>query len=272
VDMALETFRSRESAVEKLHAETERLAALVPEHEALVARLQEAFAPSALTLESGGTVMDSFGQARDGIEAARRDLDSASSAIREGRILTASALLRQVGAHQEQAGLRLAEVAAKHARLDSLRGANRGLLDQLADRFSRSGAELDATAWITAETRAAHRQAEGWMQEARSWIEASREDPVQTEAKLLAAGAGLDRVEKELVPADRRRYEEALARAAERRRQEEQERRDRERRAAERSRSTLTSSSGGSGGSGSSSGSGRSSWGGSGSGSGKSGW
>jgi uncharacterized membrane protein YgcG len=284
VDTALETFRSRESAVEKLHAETERLAALVPEHETLVARLQEAFAPSALTLESGGTVVDSFGQARDGIEAARLDLDSASSAIREGRILTASTLLRQVGAHQEQAGLRLAEVAAKHARLDSLRAANRGLLDQLADRFSCSATELDATAWITAETRAAYRQAEGWMQEARSWIEAGREDPIQAEAKLLAAGAGLDRVETELVPADRRRYEEALARAAERRRQEEQERRDRERRAAERARSTLTSSSsggssrgssfgsGGSGGSGSSSGSGRSSWGGGGSGSGKSGW
>jgi uncharacterized membrane protein YgcG len=112
VDRTLEAGRSWEREAGKRRAETERLAAVVPEHEALAARMLERFGKSDQTLTSGG-----LAAARDAIEAARRDLDAASAALRQGRALAAAALLRQVGAHQEQAGRCLAEIKDELDRL-----------------------------------------------------------------------------------------------------------------------------------------------------------
>ncbi len=112
VDRTLEAGRAWERDSRERRAATERLAALVPGHEALAARLQEEFGQSDQTLKSGG-----MAAARAGIEAARHDLDAASAALREGRALAAAALLRQVGAHQEQAGRSLAEIMDELDRL-----------------------------------------------------------------------------------------------------------------------------------------------------------
>lgn len=112
VDRTLEAGRSWERDSRERRAATERLAALVPGHEALAARLQEEFGQSDQALKSGG-----MAAARAGIEAARHDLDAASAALREGRALAAAALLRQVGAHQEQAGRSLAEIMDELDRL-----------------------------------------------------------------------------------------------------------------------------------------------------------
>lgn len=112
VDRTLEAGRSWEREAGERRAETERLAALLPEHETLALRLRQEFGQTDQTLASGGMTA-----ARDGIEAARRDLDAAAAALREGRALGAVALLGQVGAHQEQAGRSLAEIKATLQRL-----------------------------------------------------------------------------------------------------------------------------------------------------------
>jgi hypothetical protein len=105
VDRTLEAGRSWERAAAERRAETGRLAALVPEHEALALQLREELGQSDETLESGG-----IEGARRAIAAAQRDFDAASATLREGRVLAAAAQLRQAAAHQQQAAQCLAEI------------------------------------------------------------------------------------------------------------------------------------------------------------------
>lgn len=105
VDRTLEAGRSWERTAGERRAETERLAGLLPEHQALAVRMRERFGRSDETLKSGG-----LEAARGEIGVARHNLDAAAAAVREGRVLAAAELLRKVGAHQERAGGCLAEI------------------------------------------------------------------------------------------------------------------------------------------------------------------
>ena len=226
VDASREIFGARETAVEERRAETERLAALLPEHELVLAGTQEAFAESALSLGPGdeihpgadGTVADNADEAREEIAAARGKLDLAVTGIREGRLLAAASLLGEVRSHQELAGFRLAEITAKRARLDRARRDNRGLLAGLVDRTAQLGRELLGDARITQPTLDAYEKAAGRVRAVRSWTEEGREDPLEAGRELLAAEAALDRVEDTLAPQDRelhRQAAKALAKARE---------------------------------------------------------
>lgn len=112
VNQTLEAGRSWEKDAGERRAETERLAGLIPEHQALATRMQERFGKSDGTLASGG-----LEAARGEIGVARHNLDAAAAAVREGRVLAAAALLQKVGAHQERAGLCLSEIKNELDRL-----------------------------------------------------------------------------------------------------------------------------------------------------------
>lgn len=112
VDRSLEAARSWEKEVRERSAETERLAGLLPEHQALAARMRERFGTSDETLRSGG-----LEAARGEIGVGRHNLEAAAAAIREGRVLAAAELLRKAGAHQERAAGCLAEIRNELDRL-----------------------------------------------------------------------------------------------------------------------------------------------------------
>lgn len=217
VDASRKTFDERETAVGERRAETERLAALLPQHELVLAGTRDSFAESALGLGAGdeihpgadATVVDNADEAREEIAAARGKLDLAVAGLREGRMLAAASLLRQVRGHQEQTGFRLAEITAKRARLDRAREDNRGLLAKLEARAAKTGPDLAGDPRITQPTRDAFEAAAGRLRAARGWIDRGREDPLAAAQELLAAEDGLDRVDM-LAPRDR----ELHARAA----------------------------------------------------------
>lgn len=219
VEASLQTFAARETGVEEQRAETERIAALVPEHELVLAGTREAFAESALSLGPGdevhpgadGTVGDNAEEAREEVASARGKLDGAAAEIRAGRMLAAASLLRQVRGHQEQAGFRLAEIAAKRARLDRAREENRGLLGVMEVRVADAGPELSGDARIRPQTLAAFEEVAANVWTAREGVDTGKEDPLRIGEDLVAARAGLDRIDGTLAPADRKLYREAAA-------------------------------------------------------------
>lgn len=223
VDASRTTFEERETAVAELRAETERLAALLPEHELVLAATRETFAESALGLGPGdelhpgadGTVADNADEAREEIVAARGKLDLGAAAIREGRMLAAAALLREVRGHQEQTGFRLAEITAKRARLDRARQDNRALLAGLEGRTARLGAGLAGDPRITRPTRAVFEETAGRVRIVRGSLAAGREDPLEAGRELAAAEDALDRIEDTLAPRDRELHAQAAKALAE---------------------------------------------------------
>jgi len=229
LETSRKTFEERETAIAGRRAETERLAALLPGHEAILAGLRKAYAESAL-----GAVADLLDEAQREIDAARAQLDLAADGIRKGRLLAAASLLGQVRARQEQAGAHLAEIVESRARLDRAREDNLQVLAELEARAGRMGPELSLDPGITQRTLAVFEEAAGRIRTVREWIDAGREDPLRAGEELLAARNELDRVETTLAPEDRRLHEEALRR----RREEEEEDR---RRAERRRRSTASS-------------------------------
>ena len=217
VDASLQTFAARETRVEEQRAETERIAALVPEQELVLAGTRESFAESALALGPGdevhpgadGTVDDNVEEAREEVVSARGKLEGAAAGIRAGRMLAAASLLRQVRGHQKQARFRLAEITAKRARLDRSREDNRGILAGMEERIEESWPELSDDARITEPTLAAFEEASEKVRTARERMDTGREDPLRIGEDLVAAGAGLDRVEGTLAPADRQLHDDA---------------------------------------------------------------
>lgn len=204
LEASRKTFEERETAVAERHAKTERLAALLPEHELVLAGTREAYAESAL-----GEVGDNVDRAREEIAAARGRLDLAEAGLREGRMLAAAALLAEVRAHQEQACSHFAEIKANRARLDRAREENRARLAELEARTAGLGPGLSGDPRITRPTLAAFVEAAGRVRTAREWIDAGREDPLRAGQELLAAREGLDRLETALAPEDRRLHDEA---------------------------------------------------------------
>jgi len=217
LDASIRMFEARETGIEERRAETERIAALVPEHEAILEATREAFAESALALGPGdeihpgadGTVGNNIDEAREEIAAARGKLDEAVAGTRAGRMLAAASLLRQVEWHQEQAGFRLAEISAKRARLDRVREGNRGLLAEMEKRVAKAGPDLSGDTRITEATLSAFEEVAARVRTARGWIDTRKEDPLRAEEELHAARNGLDRVEGALAPADRQLHGEA---------------------------------------------------------------
>lgn len=203
VDASRKTFEERETAVAARRAETERLAALLPEHELVLDATLEAYAESAL-----GPAWDNVDETRQEIAAARGKLDLAEAGLREGRMLAAASLLGEVRFHQEQAGSRLAEIKDTRARLDRAREENRGLLPELEARASSLGADLSGDPRITKPTLSAFEEAAARVRTVRQWIDAGREDPLKAGQELVAAREGLDRTAV-LAPEDRRLHGEA---------------------------------------------------------------
>ena len=83
-------------------------------------------------------------EARTHLDLAHGKLERSVAAFREGRLLAAAGLLREVRDHQELARHRLQELAEKEARLGRTLGTNRELLAALEDRVRQSEAAIPA--------------------------------------------------------------------------------------------------------------------------------
>ena len=158
-----------ETAMAERLAETERLAALIPEHEAALAGIRQDFAESVL-----GGAGNSGADAQQEFAAARKKLRLAEAAIREGRLLAAADLRAQARGHQEKAALGIWKIGDLRLRLDQTRAANRTLLEELEARAEETAAGVRSV---------------------RGRIDAGREDPLLVRRELVAAREGLDRVD-----------------------------------------------------------------------------
>ena len=205
------------AAVPELRAETARLQGLIPDHERILAGIRERFAPSVLALRAGdaehrganGNVGDNVDEARTHLDLSHGKLERSIAAFREGRLLAAAGLLREVRDHQDLSRHRLQELAEKEARLGRTLGTNRELLATLEDRVRQSEAAIPGDPRTRKPTVAAFEEAKGRLRASREAVEAAKGDPFLAEEGLLGARTALDHVEGTLAPADRDLFAEA---------------------------------------------------------------
>lgn len=217
VEATRQAFAAQPETVEKRRAETGRVEGLLPEHERILAGIRERFAPSVLALRDGdpghpeanGNLADNPEEVRAHVGFAHGKLDRSVAAFREGRLLAAARLLREVEAHQELAVHRLEEVAERRARLARTVEANQDLLATLEARVREGRVSIAGDPRTMRPTVASFEQGERQVEQARRAVEAAPGDPFLAAEELLAARATLDQVHDRMAPDDRVLHAEA---------------------------------------------------------------
>ena len=217
VEAARQAYDAQEVTVQERRAETTRIEGLLPGHEQILAEIRQTYAPSVLLLRAGdpdhpdanGTLGDNLEEARGHVGLAHEKLDRAVDSFRNGRLLTAAGLLREVKRHQELAVYRLEEIAERQARLARTVETNRDLLQTLEARVREDQTTVAGDPRVMQPTLAAFDQGRSQLQEARRRVEASPGDPFLAEEALLAAQATLGQVHDQMAPSDRALFAEA---------------------------------------------------------------
>ncbi|MEW6161589.1 MAG: hypothetical protein AB1813_29510, partial [Verrucomicrobiota bacterium] len=135
-------FGAYAEQVRTLRVETERLLGMTPSHELILHQLAEEYVSEVLQLGAGdpahpnanGTIADNLDETRAALTEAKDLHGTAQSFFKEGKILQAAELLRQVRARHELAAARLKEIEEKHQRLQSTEKANIEQLESLQRR------------------------------------------------------------------------------------------------------------------------------------------
>jgi len=192
---------ARADAEAAWRAETDRLAAMLPEHERILDELLRGYEPAALRLGEGdpvhpnanGTAQDNLKEAEDQLARCRSLAEESGQAFRAGRILEGSDRMEQAMAHQQEAAHRLAEIVEKRDRLRRSEAGNEELQRRLEAR-QREIEGLTGDPRTMAATAEGFRQAVQQLERSRILAAAGLRNPFAREAVLAEAGAALEQV------------------------------------------------------------------------------
>jgi hypothetical protein len=201
VEATHKAYDTHETLVTARREETDRLTALLPEHEQILSQIQRDYAPSVLLLGQGdsthpnanGTVQDNLDETRELLAKARQGTDQAVKVFREAQILQADGLLEQTKAQQELAGFRLQEIVDKQTRLQQTESANHVLFRELEKRTHELAPTVDdaRTMMPTVQAFAASQQQ---LADAERLFDARPNDPFFLAEQLSQIQRELDRV------------------------------------------------------------------------------
>ncbi len=201
VEATRSAWAARADAEAAWRAETNRLTAMLPEHEQILDELLRDYEPAALRLGEGdpvhpnanGTAQDNLKEAEDHLARCRSLGEDSGRAFRAGRILEGSELMEQAAAHQQEAAYRLMEIVEKRDRVRRTEASNEELQGQLEAR-QREIEGLTGDPRTMAATVEGFRQAVEQLERSRVLAAAGLRNPFARGAVLAAAGAAFEQV------------------------------------------------------------------------------
>jgi hypothetical protein len=217
VEISLAAAQEYRTAVPALAAETQRIAALVPQHQEILAQIRAGYAAAVLNLGAGdpthpnanGTVEDNITETEEHLKQAAGRLRDAETAFKEGRVLETAELLNQAKAQHELALHRLGEIAEKQKRLRDTEQANGQLLQQMQTKLGQYSREIQDDARTMQPTLTALKKTAAAVASAASLVQAVRGDPFTAQQELQAADSELEHVYGNMARNDRDLFTEA---------------------------------------------------------------